>query len=103
MLLEMCTSLTVVLPLFPCLAVACSTVLFVVVSVFDALRLDTSVLNPVVYVGTLYGPFGMVYYEAKRRGLRSGVLPGAGASDRHARPSGVTNLSRSRLLSLLRK
>ena len=122
MALDVASAFVVVLPLFPCLVVVCSTVLFFVVSVFETVGLDTTVLNPVVYVGTctsalaarlrwpasghpprllpclvlsfhvvpaVYGPFGMVYYEAKKRAVRNDCLPLSAAGAVRSRWGGV--------------
>ncbi len=77
---EVAIATAVVVPMVPVLAVACSTVLFVVVSLVEFVGLDSAALNDVVYIGTIYAPFTAIYWQAKLRALRGRskcVLPTA--------------------------
>eukprot|EP00501_MAST-03F_sp_TOSAG23-6_P000293 GSMAST32.ASY1.ANO1.300.1 assembled CDS len=67
---ELGMSVLLVLPLFPCIAIGFSALFLFIVSIFSALGLSTgrsSVLNPIIYYGTLYGPFSAVYWQTKTK------------------------------------
>ena len=55
-----------VLPVYPFLAVLISCGFFILLTIFDMLRINADILNWPIYYGTLYGPFSFVYWKVKR-------------------------------------
>lgn len=53
-------------PIYPILAVGISFVFLFLISLFELLRIPTSILNAPIYYGTLYGPFSYIYFHVKR-------------------------------------
>ena len=94
LLVDCAVSFALVAPLFPFLVVVASTALLLLVSVLQFLSIDTEPLNPVVYVGTLYSPFAMVYYNTKKRALRG--LTGAGLPTSSSYSSSHTSAVRAK-------
>ena len=54
------------LPIYPFLAVIISFGFLLVITIFETLHLDLSVLNGPIYYGTLYGPFSLIYKHVKQ-------------------------------------
>jgi hypothetical protein len=53
-------------PIYPIMAVGISFVFLFLISLFELLRIPTSILNVPIYYGTLYGPFSYIYFHVKR-------------------------------------
>eukprot|EP00658_Telonema_sp_P-2_P034776 TRINITY_DN25380_c0_g1_i2.p1 TRINITY_DN25380_c0_g1~~TRINITY_DN25380_c0_g1_i2.p1 ORF type:complete len:183 (-),score=38.41 TRINITY_DN25380_c0_g1_i2:781-1329(-) len=63
-----------VAPVCPCLSILVSVGFLVVITLLENLRIDPHFLNSTIYWGTMYGPFGVVYYETKKACIRQGYL-----------------------------
>ena len=61
-----------ILPVFPCLMVGFSLLFFVLVLLVEGVGIDSHILNYPIYYGTLYGPFSLIYWNVKKKLLKSG-------------------------------
>lgn len=77
-----------VAPIYPFLAVLISFGFMFIISAFEKLNLPLELLNDPIYYGTLYGPFGFMYWDVKK----------AVAKDRTSLPSVSSSSDGGRVL-----
>lgn len=64
---QLIKSFSILLPIYPFLAVVISFGFLFVVSIFEKLNLPLEVLNMPIYYGTLYGPLSYLYWDVKKK------------------------------------
>jgi hypothetical protein len=72
---ELARACPIVLSIFPLMSITIGMVFLLMITVFDALGIETQILNKPIYYGALYGPCFGFYFQVKRHLRHAALLP----------------------------
>ena len=73
--IELARACPIVLSVFPLVSITIGMAFLLLITVFDALGIETQILNKPIYYGALYGPCFGFYHQVKRHLRHTALLP----------------------------